>query len=269
MPAGSLTTAERVRYALEDSLPAIGLPAAELLVGTIRGSYRRYRRRERAIAHRLSPNLEVTSGPFAGMRYTLRASGSALLPKLAGTYEAEIAEDLERLMSRRPRLVIDVGAAEGYYAVGFARRLPDAEVVAFESRRSGRWLSRELARANGVAEQLVVRGYATVDELARVVGNGHGVLTVFDIDGGEQQLVDPQRVPGLARAMVVVETHDHLVRGVTDALSERFGGTHDVVWRASVGRDPMLLPDWERDDARFALDERRPPQGWLVMYPRS
>ena len=97
-------------------------------------------RARRTLESRLRSVLDdpetVLSGPFKGMRYPLRSSGQGgLLPKLLGTYERELSPAIERLISDRPTLVVNVGAAEGYYAVGLALRAPQAQVIAFEMER--------------------------------------------------------------------------------------------------------------------------------------
>jgi len=41
------------------------------------------------------------------------------------------------LDDRRPTVFLDVGCAEGYYAVGFALSAPETEVFAYDIARSG------------------------------------------------------------------------------------------------------------------------------------
>jgi methylase of polypeptide subunit release factors len=52
--------------------------------------------------------------------------------------------------------VIDIGAAEGYYAIGFARRLPAARVIASDLDPVARLLCWLLARRNGVGDRVSV-----------------------------------------------------------------------------------------------------------------
>ena len=80
------------------------------------------------LARRRTAGL-VHAGPFAGMRYVDRSVGSCFIPKLLGTYERELAPKIERICRRQPGLVVDVGAAEGYYAVGLAMRIPEARII--------------------------------------------------------------------------------------------------------------------------------------------
>src|SRR5512140_2013789 len=64
--------------------------------------------------------LEVLSGPFKGMRYGDFSYNSALIPKLLGTYEADLHNWVGEALATGYDAVINVGCAEGYYAVGFA-----------------------------------------------------------------------------------------------------------------------------------------------------
>src|ERR1043166_3276070 len=75
----------------------------------------------------------VLTGPFAGMNYIVGSGGSDYPPKLLGPYEQERWPVIEEIVRQDYRLVIDIGAGEGYYAVVLAKRLPQAGVIAFEA----------------------------------------------------------------------------------------------------------------------------------------
>lgn len=72
----------------------------------------------------------VASGPFAGMRLHPEYSE---LPKFLGTYEANLHPAIRRLTARRYDVILNIGCAEGYYAIGFARAVPGAQVQAFDT----------------------------------------------------------------------------------------------------------------------------------------
>ena len=54
------------------------------------------------------------------MRYVPLGYGSACVPKILGTYEKEISSTLEALLELEFDVIVVVGAAEGFYPVGFA-----------------------------------------------------------------------------------------------------------------------------------------------------
>lgn len=72
------------------------------------------------------------------MRYIDDSVGSVYLPKLLGIYEPELNRCVESLRAAKPSLIVDIGAAEGYYAIGLALRNLQARLVAFETLREGR-----------------------------------------------------------------------------------------------------------------------------------
>lgn len=219
----------------------------------------------------------VSSGPFKGMAYVSRAWWSEYFPKLLGTYEKELVPLIEGICNRAPATIVDVGAAEGYYAIGLARRLPAARVFAFEGCEQGRDLFRRLAALNGLDGRIDLRGFCTTDELSALL-RGTGLDTAVllcDCEGYEAILLDPLRVPELSRVEMVVEVHDFLIGGLGDVLRTRFERTHEI---RLIREQPRELADFPyphlirarrmHGPALAALDERRAPGSyWLHFTP--
>lgn len=237
---------------------------------------RRFHRASR-LASRLAPLVgeRVLAGPFAGLRYVNRSYGSAYWPKVLGTYELELIPRLEELLLMPFRTVLVAGAAEGYYAVGLARRLVGASVLAWEAGDEARAAIAELAALNDVERRIEARGICDLGELSMGLARGGPVLLVCDLDGGEAGLLDPRALPDLAQAWIVVETHDCFVPGVMALLSNRFAPTHVVEEirarpRSAADAPPLALPPSFRGALAQLLSERRPPgNDWLVMTPRG
>ena len=104
---------------------------------------------------------KVKNGPFEGMQYVQTACCSAFTPKVLGTYEMEIWDCLAPCLNWQGGLFVDVGAAEGYYAVGMLFRNPTLVTVAFEADPESRKVLAELGNLNGVADRLDVKGFGT------------------------------------------------------------------------------------------------------------
>lgn len=213
---------------------------------------------------------DVTDGPFAGMRYVRAAHSSQLGPKLLGTYEAEVAHILKNagLYDR----VIDIGAAEGYYAVGLLRCHPALRILAFEGSAAAAEAMSRLARLNGVSERLNIRGFCDRDELSIALDPPGSQLLIIDVDGGEDALVDPERVPGLQSVSILLELHPHLLPGIQRRITDRFRRTHHVEHIPAVSRSRRDLPDvpgLSASEVMCAAWEARPDeQGWLWMVPQ-
>jgi hypothetical protein len=220
----------------------------------------------------------VLGGPFAGMRYVGQSVGSMWWPKILGAYELELADIIRDLCLARPAWIVDVGAAEGYYAVGFAWRCPDARVVAFEAEPAGRELQAQLAALNGVSDRLQIEGFCDHDALRRALASATpGGLLICDIEGGERDLLDPALVPALTdgRWTLLVEIHDHVDPTIINILIDRFHATHTVEEIVTRPRHARDLPVSARNGflARWVptyLDERRPaPMRWLLLRPNA
>jgi hypothetical protein len=201
--------------------------------------------------------LQVSGGPFAGLRYP-DATATSLIPKLLGAYERELHAAIERAVAGQPEQIVNVGAADGYYAVGLARRCPAATVHAFEADPRERELLERVARANGVT--LRIGGTATLEHLRALPAGG--TLVVIDCEGCETTLLDPGQVPLLRTATIVAELHDFAVPA--DPVVARFADSHDVTLIPTGAQPP------ERGSpVALALSEYRPgPMRWAVMIPR-
>lgn len=76
-------------------------------------------------------NEKIGLGPFAGMKYINKAHGSSLTPKIIGTYERELHPFIYEIADKQYDCIVDVGSAEGYYAVGLAYLYHKKRTVAF------------------------------------------------------------------------------------------------------------------------------------------
>jgi len=216
----------------------------------------------------------VKQGPFAGTRYSRFAADKMLLPRLLGTYECEVYPAVEDLIAREPDVVVNVGAGEGYFSVGLARRLPSVPIFAYDANRWARYLLLETRRRNGLNDRPVIAGFCDPKTLHRHLSEATRPAVVCDVEGYETQLLDPQIVPPLVRTVLLVEVHDHIRPGISDELRERFNASHTIQQFDSRSRSANDLPagiDWDEETADFALDEskfRFFDQSWLYFTPR-
>jgi len=170
----------------------------------------------------------VLHGPFQGMAYDNRLfCCSAIWPKLLGSYEREIHPWLEEILRKKYDGIIDVGCAEGYYAVGLAWKMPGTPVYAYDVNEAARTQCRKLAEANGVANRVELRNYCDPDELARAVG-GRKFLVISDCEGYEKHLFVRENLASLAQADILIEVHDFMDVTILPHLRELFAATHDV-----------------------------------------
>jgi hypothetical protein len=247
--------------------------SVELQLGLAPSAF--YRRRARIHRQAGSPR-RVLSGPFKGLVYTRHAADKLLLHRLFGAYECELHGAVERLCSGGHDAVVVAGAGEGYYAVGLARRLPQARVHAYEGYKWARHLLGQMISRNGVAERVRVGGYVSPAELERVLAPAARPALVCDVEGYEEILVDPAVAPSLARATILLELHECMKPGLTEKMRARFSGTHRIDEFYNRPRTAADLPEFSRgaslsrEDALWAIDEdrfRRVKQSWFFLEP--
>lgn len=238
--------------------------------------------RTRKLVAPIWPDLEremrgrVVGGPFRGLQYINEAAGSALAPKLLGTYEMELHPIIEAIVARQPTCIIDIGAAEGYYAVGMAMRLPACRVIAFESELYGQELLRQLATANGVADRIEIHGHCTPETLQKcMAANASDLVIVCDVEGAELSLLDPSQTPKLAHCSILVELHPVVEKKIKSIFFSRFRSSSKIKTlssRTRVIQDfPASIPYSVNDAQKLAcMDEVRPQRmDWLWMEPKN
>ena len=219
---------------------------------------------------------KVVSGPFCNMIYGEESLCSRYYPKLLGTYEQELWDTIEKVCSSAPKLIIDVGAAEGYYAVGMALRLPEAEVIAFEA--CSHDPIRRLSLLNAVADRVNARGICDISSLRAALSRAERRFVLMDIEGGEAMLLNPVVVPELMTTEILVELHEFVIPGVGALMRGRFAETHAIVEISAQERTvhdipfPVLQSAYFHSEQYYLeyLNEARPTcMSWLYMSPST
>ena len=217
---------------------------------------------------------QVYGGPFSGLKL---GTDCQWLPGLLGLYERElwpIVEEIERTGFDR---IVNIGAAAGYYAVGLARRMGSARVVAFEGDTVIQASLRRTIALNHVAARVEVCGYCTSDDLANVLQSGVGTLVLCDVEGFEVTLLNPAAVPALEKAAILVELHDHLVPDASALIRRRFERSHAIrkIWQTNrdAAEFPFMSPYLRvlpKSYRQWAVDEGRvADMHWFWMTPHA
>jgi precorrin-6B methylase 2 len=226
---------------------------------------------------KLFPDLVVTKGPFKGLRYpSMHTFGSALFPKLLGSYESELHQPLCEILSNDYDTVVDIGCGEGYYAVGFALALPSAEVYAFDTDLRSTQLCQIMANLNGVNSRVHI-GNKCDEQTLRSLPLGARALIMSDCEGYEGLLFTKELAHFLAKHDLVIETHDFVDIEISAKIRQAFTETHSIcsvkstddIVRAHSSRYPEL-EGYSLSDKLLVLSEFRPAiMEWLVMTSRS
>ena len=226
---------------------------------------------------RVFPTREVVGGPFAGLRYPeLMAFGSTLFPKLLGSYEFELHGVIADCRTSDYSLIVDVGCAEGYYAIGLACCLPASRVIAVDIDPAALEQCRRMAELNDVSERLELKGSLGSEELSKLASGSDRMLVFSDCEGFEDALFDSATLKALERHDLVIETHDAHDPLLSTRVRERAEQTHDVTVISSVDdlRRPVRFPCEELsaftllERVRLMAEKRKQSMDWLVCRAR-
>jgi hypothetical protein len=190
---------------------------------------------------------------------------------LVGSYENELHVQLELLLAAGFKRIINVGAADGYYAVGAALRCPTATVYAFDIDPIAREWCQRTAALNGVTERIRIGGECSIDWM-RSLDDETPTLFIVDCEGCELDVLQPTLAPVLRRATLLVELHEVKRPGVSEQIQARFRGTHASAVIDSRTRDPDSYPElagFADGDVRAMLWERPYRMQWTVLRPRT
>jgi len=225
----------------------------------------------------ISPDMTVRNGPFRGMKYPSGKSvGSELIPKLLGSYERELHPLLARLRSREYSEIVDIGCAEGFYAVGLALLFPQARIFAYDTNPEGIRLCRRMAQANGVVNRLTTGAFCDALQLQRLPLTRRALI-LCDCEGYEKHLFTPETVRVLAAHDVLIEIHDMIDISISERMEKVFRDTHELEVIISVDDirkahtyDYTELSSFSLAERKLLLMEWRASiMEWFYFSPRS
>lgn len=179
------------------------------------------------IKHVILKEPVVRNGFFKGMRYPdFLAAGSAIYPKFIGSYESELTPTLNEILKKKYELIIDVGCAEGYYAVGLAKLMPHAKILAYDTDPRARNLCKQIAVLNKVVDRIDIKGTLTAFELGNISIIPNKTLIISDCEGYEKKLFTVDNIQHLKDCSILIETHDLFDMSISEYLKNLFYNTH-------------------------------------------
>jgi hypothetical protein len=199
----------------------------------------------------------VQRGIFAGMKLSPSlAWGADKFGMLSGQYEQELYPIIAQAAQSSYPSFIDIGCANGFYAVGFAMIAPACPVIAYDIDERARQMTARNAQLNGVTDRLEIHGLADHQELQSRITRSGSAFVLCDIEGAEVELLDPQACPALLQCDLLVELHGNTA-SVASLLTGRFAATHEIV---PIGRSPRNPFDLD-EDIRVPFEN----DAWMIL----
>jgi hypothetical protein len=219
---------------------------------------------EKEISEKYFSDRIVRGGIFKGLKYpTLYSHGSALFAKLAGTYESSLIPIFSGERFQQYNLIVDIGCAEGYYAVGSLLLNRRAKVIAVDTDSRALAFCKEMAELNGVQDRMT---FATSIEWSALPGPDEKVLIICDCEGCEVDLFTEQAVNYLRRCDFIIELHDFIHPDVKQKLTRLFSGSHNVIILTEGTARPTFVNIFNALHRDIVADEQRPiKMEWLIL----
>jgi len=218
----------------------------------------------------------VAYGLFEGMQLSENVWwGKYDVPlKILGAYEAQVLKKMAEF-AQHSSTFIDIGAADGYYAVGALKSGLFEQSICFEISEKGREALLENAKINGVSDKLTIFEEADQNSLASLSKQSTDGFVLCDIEGAEFSLFNHQVFKELRNMHLIIELHcmffengEHLKEELISAAEEFFVIELMRSANAPVGEFDEL--SHFKDDYRYlAFSESRDTAGeWLVLKPK-
>lgn len=167
----------------------------------------------------------IQRAPFKGLKLPILENHIWHPTIILGTYEQELSKTIEQACRLDYQTQIHIGCGYGYFAVGMASLAPNSIVYAFDLNSHSIETAKSFANLN-LVENIDFHGLCKREDLENKILES--CLVFCDCEGAELDILDPILNPALLRADILVETHDHLVPGISKTLEERFSKTHKI-----------------------------------------
>src|SRR3990167_8834844 len=122
----------------------------------------------------------VMDGPLKGLDFLPQSAEGCHIAKLLGCYEQPLQPYIEQAIQADYPTILNIGCAEGYYAVGMARRMLATRVLAFDLNPNAQQVCTELAARNNISERVTVGALFKPEDFATYAGER--VLVLCDIE---------------------------------------------------------------------------------------
>lgn len=219
----------------------------------------------------------VHRGPFKGLKLIDVAWWGKYdrAAMLLGLYEQEVLNSISDVSSEY-KTFVNLGAADGYYAVGVLVAGIFEKSICFEMNDDGRKVIKMTAELNGASERISINGLADRDFYQKIPGMPHAKCFVLvDIEGGEFDLFDEGVFETMKHSIFVFEIHDYIAGAdeKIEKLKADASDTHIVKIVPITTRDLTAfseLKNYHDNDRWLICSEGRPClMYWMRMDPRS
>ena len=157
-------------------------------------------------------NHKVAYGPFKGMSLPKNLWwGDDRITQTLGIYEEHVLKQLIENRNQGATKLIDIGAADGYFAIGMTFSKIYQTCIAFEISEEGRKRISENAKSNRCEDCIEIHGEADLESLTEALSGPETSTVLIDIEGCEYDLLNDKMLKLLSDSFVICELHNNLI----------------------------------------------------------
>jgi len=180
--------------------------------------------------HAKKHNFVVKYGIFKNLKMNHEISWGRgdIASKIYGFYENKIQQKLKDINNP---ILIDIGAADGFFAIGSLKSKICEFCYAFEETKKSRENLFKTAQINNVQNKLSIIGKATKDNFFSLLPseiNFSKVTILCDIEGGEFDFFSDEILKTIKYSNIIIEIHKNHNKNLEIDLLERIKKYFDV-----------------------------------------
>ena len=179
---------------------------------------------------------QVMTGPFKGMKYSKAKAAGDLLPQLIGTYESELIPFINSIKKNSYEKIINIGAGDGYYSIGFSLIYPKTKVFAYEINTEVYEFLIENVEFNKKNNQIYCFN-SEVNEDIKKIESKERVLVFSDCEGAEFQIFSEDVLSNLVNSDLIIEIHSNNFNKTS--IEKNLSKSHEVQ-RIGYGDSRMI-----------------------------
>lgn len=222
-------------------------------------------------------NSTIAYGPFKGQKLTPRNwwGVKERASMILGLYEQEVLRSLMKV-PRHYTTLIDLGAGDGYYAIGALVSRLFQHAYCFEMSKLGRRVIHDNAVLNGVSDRLTVHGRAEPD-FYKKIPEAHlaNSVLMIDIEGGEFDICDRNLFETFRRSVIFIEEHSFFYpdgRARCERLLRDAEEWFTITEMTTGARDLSQFPELDgyEDTDRWLIcsEGRKKRMTWIRLDPK-
>ena len=180
--------------------------------------------------HAKKHNFIVQYGIFKNLKMNHEISWGRgdIASKIYGFYENKIQQKLKDINNP---ILIDIGAADGFFAIGSLKSKICEFCYAFEETKKSRENLSKTAKINNVQKKLSIIGKVTKDNFFTLLPskiNFSEVTILCDIEGGEFDFFSDEILATIRCSNIIIEIHKNHNKNLEIDLLERVKKYFDV-----------------------------------------